>query len=80
MALYVTISMESAPANQVLLVTSVTNVNMDNMDFPTVTVSFCNFRRRRRDSIIPKTSGKATSGKSYEFSTKKTISIPNIMV
>ena len=42
MALYVTISMESAPANQVLLVTSVTNVNMDNMDFPTVTVSFCN--------------------------------------
>ena len=41
MVLYVTISMESAPANQTFLVTSVTNVLMDNMNFPTVMVSFC---------------------------------------
>ena len=38
---YVTISMEIARANQALLVTSVTNVLMDNMDFQTVKVSFC---------------------------------------
>ena len=41
MVLYVTIGMESAPANQIFLVTSVTNVLMDNMNFPTVMVSFC---------------------------------------
>ena len=41
MVLYVTISMESAPANQIFLVTSVTNVLMDNMNFPSVMVSFC---------------------------------------
>ena len=37
--------------------------------WPTIWDCLNPFRRRGRDGIIPTTSGKATSGRNYEFST-----------